>query len=124
VLRDIPYAAVMAAWDRSLFGVAPSLWPEPFGNVIHEGMSCGRAMIGTTPGGHADMIDHMKTGLLVPAGDVEALRTAMQQLIDDTPFRQRLGDAARAAAEQFSASVQLPRFERLYQAVLEQNKGV
>ena len=38
------------AWERSLFGVTPSLWPEPFGSVVHEAMSRGRAVIGTTPG--------------------------------------------------------------------------
>ena len=64
-----------------MFGVAPSLWPEPFGSVVHEGMSRGRALIGTTPGGHADMIEHGVTGLLVPAGDAAALREAMRSLI-------------------------------------------
>lgn len=124
VLKDIPHAAVMGAFERSLFGVAPSLWPEPFGNVIHEGMSCGRAMIGTTPGGHADMIEHEKTGLLVQAGDLDALTTAMQQLINDKEMRERLGGAARYAAEQFSASVMLPRFERLYHSILDSQKGM
>ena len=77
------YATVLAAWDRSLFGVMPSLWPEPFGSVVHEAMSRGTAVIGTTPGGHTDMIEHEQTGLLVALGDVPALRAAMQRLIDD-----------------------------------------
>jgi glycosyltransferase involved in cell wall biosynthesis len=118
VLHDLPHSAVMAIWQRSLFGVAPSRWPEPFGNVIHEGMSSGRAMIGTTPGGHADMIDDGVNGLLVQAGDPQALALAMRRLIDDEGLRQRLAQAAPAAAARFSAELMLPRFERLYERLL------
>jgi len=108
------YATVLAAWDRSLFGVMPSLWPEPFGSVVHEAMSRGRPVIGTTPGGHADMIDHEQTGLLVPAGDVEALRAAMQRLIDEPEFRQELGRRAARRAADFAAENVIPQFEAFY----------
>jgi len=118
VLHDVPHSAVMAMWERSLFGVAPSRWPEPFGNVIHEGMSSGRAMIGTQPGGHADMIEDGVNGLLVAAGDQAALAEAMRRLIADESLRQRLGQAAPAAAAQFAAPVMLPRFESLYERLL------
>ena len=124
VLHDVPHNAVMAIWQRSLFGVAPSRWPEPFGNVIHEGMSSGRAMIGTTPGGHADMIDDGVDGLLVEAGDPYALAQAMRRLIDDEGLRLRLAQAAPAAAERFSAEFMLPRFERLYERLVTGSPAV
>ena len=66
-----------------MFGVFPSKWPEPLATVVHEAMSSGRPVIGTTPGGHEDMIDDGETGFLVPGGDSEALATAMARLIDD-----------------------------------------
>lgn len=110
-------ATVLAAWDRSLFGVMPSLWPEPFGSVIHEAMSRGKAAIGTTPGGHEDMIDHGRTGLLVAPGDVDGLRNAMHQLIDDSERRERMGNHGREVADRFTASVTIPRFEELYRTV-------
>lgn len=109
-------ATVLAAWDRSLFGVMPSLWPEPFGSVIHEGMSRGKAVIGTTPGGHSDMIDDEVNGLLVPAADVDALRAAMRRLIFDAALRERLGSAAKLKAEQFTAAAVIPQFENLYRS--------
>ncbi len=62
----------MAAWDRAMFGVMPSLWPEPFGATVAEGMNRGKPVIGTTLGGHVDMIGE-DAGLLVPQGDVGAL---------------------------------------------------
>lgn len=118
VVQNLSHRAVMAVWERSLFGVLPSLWPEPFGSVVYEGMSRGKAVIGTIPGGHADMIVNRVSGLLVPLGDVDALERAMRELITDADLREQLGSAARERAKLFSADVAVPRFERLYREII------
>ncbi len=123
VLQNFPHDAVMAAWERCLFGVIPSLWPEPLGSVVYEGMSRGKAVIGTTPGGHVDMIAPGETGLLVPAGDVRALTQAMSDLIEQPELRERLGRAAKDRARLFTASVAVPQFERFYQLVIGRTTG-
>jgi glycosyltransferase involved in cell wall biosynthesis len=117
VLEDVPHAAVMAAWDRAMFGVMPSLIPEPFGLTVLEPMTRGRTVIGTRPGGHADIVD-ADSGLLVPQGDTEALARAMQELIGDPERRTALGRAARERAAAFDSSSVVPRFERLYEDVV------
>ena len=61
-----------------------------------KGMSRGKAVIGTTPGGHTDMIVDGVTGLLVPPGDVDALRAAMQTLLDDPELCVRFGRAGQS----------------------------
>jgi glycosyltransferase involved in cell wall biosynthesis len=122
VLKNFPHPAVMEAWQRCLFGVIPSLWPEPLDSVVYEGMSKGKAMIGATPGGHTDMIVPGQTGLLVPAGDVPALTAAMQRLIDDPRLCQRLGQAALERASAYTAGVAVAQFEELYQR-LTRRKG-
>lgn len=118
VLRNLPHAAVMAAWERSLFGVAPSVWPDPLPGVVREAMSKGKPMVATGVGGNLDMVAPEETGLLVPPGDVDALAAAMQRLVDDPALRERLGRAAVDAAARFTASAVLPRFEALYREVL------
>jgi glycosyltransferase involved in cell wall biosynthesis len=123
VLQNFPHDAVMDAWERSLFGVTPSLWAEPLGSVVYEGMSRGKAVIGTTPGGHADMIINGETGLLVPAGDIDALTEAMQSLLTHPEWREQLGRAARERARLFTASVVIPQFENLYQRVIDSSAG-
>jgi glycosyltransferase involved in cell wall biosynthesis len=110
---------VMAAWEGAMFGVIPSLWPEPLGSVVYEGMSRGKAVIGTTPGGHTDMIVDGSTGLLVPPGDVDALRAAMQTLLDDPQLCLRFGRAGQARARLFTAEVNVPRFEQLYRQLID-----
>jgi glycosyltransferase involved in cell wall biosynthesis len=117
VLTDVPHAAVMAAWDRALFGVMPSLWPEPFGATVAEAMNRGRPVIGTTLGGHVDMIGD-GAGLLVPQGDVVALAASMDELIRDAPRREEYGRVAKKRAENFAAGAVIPRFEQAYREVL------
>jgi glycosyltransferase involved in cell wall biosynthesis len=117
VLTDVPHPAVMAAWDRAMFGVMPSLWPEPYGATVAEAMNRGKPVIGTVPGGHVDMIGD-DAGLLVPSGDVPALAEAMQTLIGDPQLRERFGRNASERASSFAASAVLPRFERAYREVI------
>lgn len=119
VLQNFPHQAVMAAWERSSFGVLPSLWPEPLGSVVYEGMSKGKAVIGTTPGGHTDMIVDGETGFLIPAGDIDALITAMQKLIDNPELCRQLGRAGLERARSFRAEVAVPRFEEFYLRLIQ-----
>lgn len=118
VLAATNHATVMMAWRRALIAVAPSRLPEPFGNVVHEAMSCGKAVIGTRPGGHEDMIDSGRTGVLVPAGDEPALADAMRHLLDHPHERERIGRAAREESLRFSQDLILPAFEALYMGAL------
>jgi glycosyltransferase involved in cell wall biosynthesis len=117
ILTDVPHAAVMAAWDGAMFGVMPSLWPEPFGATVAEAMNRGRPVIGTKPGGHVDMIGE-RSDLLVPQGDVDALATAMEKLISEPALREEYGREASERARGFAASSVLPRFEQAYRDVI------
>jgi glycosyltransferase involved in cell wall biosynthesis len=114
VLTAWPHPAVMAAYERALFAVMPSRLPEPLGTVVHEAMSRGTPVIGTSHGGHPDMIIDGENGLLVPPGDVAKLVTAMERLLGDAALRTRMGEAARERALLFNASAALPRFAALY----------
>jgi glycosyltransferase involved in cell wall biosynthesis len=114
VIEDVPYPTVLAMWERAMFGAFPTRIPEALGNVVHEAMSKGRAVIGTRPGGHEDMIDDGENGLLVPAGDVGALRDAMARLIDDPALRERLGAAALERSRAYTPELVMPQMEALY----------
>jgi glycosyltransferase involved in cell wall biosynthesis len=123
VITDVPHATVMAIWERALFGVLPTKAPEALGNVVHEAMSKGRAMIGTRPGGQEDMIDDGVTGLLVPGGDAGALASAMSRLIEDRELRKRIEVNARERAQAFTAEVVMPQIERLYYKTVDSAMG-
>jgi glycosyltransferase involved in cell wall biosynthesis len=116
VIEGTTNATVLAAWDRALFGVAPSLLPEPFGIAVYEAMARGRTVIGTTPGGQAEMIIDGSTGLLVPPGDVDALAAAMLTLNIDASKRERLAAAASRQAASLGSDDLVDHIERVYQA--------
>jgi glycosyltransferase involved in cell wall biosynthesis len=101
----------------------PSLWPEPFGTVVCEVMSRGRPVIGTRPGGDADIIVDGETGFLVPRGDVPALMRAMRTLLEEDEVRTRMGEAAKVRAEAFTPAVSVPRIEQLYEEIVAANAG-
>lgn len=121
VLEDVPHATVMAMWERALFGVFPSKWPEPLATVVHEAMSRGRPVIATRPGGHEDMVEDGESGLVVPAGDPRALAAAMRRLLGDGALRERMGAVAQQRSRRFTRDAVVPRLERFYRETVERH---
>jgi glycosyltransferase involved in cell wall biosynthesis len=72
---------------------------EPWGLVVNEAFDQGVPVIATTAVGAAagGLVRNMETGLVVPAGDADALAGALRRLHDDPELRARLGAAGRAA---------------------------
>jgi glycosyltransferase involved in cell wall biosynthesis len=90
----------LGSWlQRAALVVVPSL-REGYGMVAREAMAHGRPVVATAVGGLVDAVEDGVTGLLVPPGDVRALRDALVELLGDPELRVRLGRtaAARAAA--------------------------
>jgi glycosyltransferase involved in cell wall biosynthesis/GT2 family glycosyltransferase len=114
VLTYLPHEAVMALWDRALFGISPSIAPEAFPTVVHEAMSRGKPVIGSRLGGYLDMIEDGRNGLLVPPDDADALEQAMSKLIEDDALRERLGAEAEESARAFTPEFVMPRIEQLF----------
>jgi glycosyltransferase involved in cell wall biosynthesis len=114
ILGSWPHAAVMEAYRRSGFSMLPSVCPETFGIVVIEEMSMGRPVIGSQIAGLADVINDGENGFLVPPGDADALAKAIQRLVDDPALRERLGRGALRRAQDFRASVIVPRIEAVY----------
>lgn len=64
--------------------------------VIPIAYTHGKPVIATTVGGLPDMVEHGRTGLLVPPRDVEQLAAAIIDLLRDRTLRQQMGQAGRA----------------------------
>ncbi len=92
---------------------------EGFGFTNVEAASFGLPVISSRLGAIAETVRHDETGLLAPAGDVDALTTAMDRLATDRDLAARLGAAGRRdflerfTLEGFRASV-----GRVYEAAL------
>jgi glycosyltransferase involved in cell wall biosynthesis len=113
-----PHELVIEALRRSLFTVAPSIWPEPFGLVALEAAAAGKPVIASDIGGLIDIVVDGETGILVPPGDRMALSQAMLKLIDDASLRERMGAAGIDRASHFSSAALVPRVEAAYERAL------
>jgi D-inositol-3-phosphate glycosyltransferase len=95
----------------------PSL-TESFGLVALEAMACGTPVVGTKVGGLQTLIEHGESGLLVPAGDYQALAEAIAQVLSDHRLRMHLAHGARDRAEHYSWRVVGDKVEALYARIL------
>ena len=84
-------------YERAGVVVVPSR-REGYGVVAREAMAYGRPVVATAVGGLLDAVEDDVTGLLVPPGDVDALREAITSLLGDGTRRARLGAAGRRRA--------------------------
>jgi len=89
VREDIPQ--VLAASDVL---VMPSI-VEGLPNAMLEGMAAGLPVVATDVGGHPEIIENGRNGLLVPPGDGEALVRALVRLGADPDLGREMGAAGR-----------------------------
>ncbi|MQS08167.1 glycosyltransferase family 4 protein, partial [Streptomyces alkaliphilus] len=90
---------------------------ETFCQTVQEAQASGVAVIAPAAGGPLDLVDHDRTGLLVPPGDAGALREAVAALRDDPARRARLASAGAAAVAGRS-------WEAIGDRLLEHYRGV
>jgi phosphatidylinositol alpha-mannosyltransferase len=97
---------------------APSLRGESFGVVLLEAMAAGAPIVASQIDGYQNVARAGQDALLVPPGDVRALRTALQRLLDEPSLRARLVGSGRERAEQFSMRRLAERYLELYERSL------
>ena len=85
---------------QALFLCMPSRY-EGWGIAAVEAQAAGKAVLGTRVSGLRDAVREGETGLLVEAGQPEALAGGMRQLLDQPELRQRLGRQGREWARRF-----------------------
>lgn len=110
--------------DLDIFALATHM--EAAGMAFAEAGAAGIPVIGTRVGGVPEMVDEGHSGLLVPVGDVAALRQAIVHLLEDADLRIRMGAAGRAFVcelGRFAPRAMAARMEAAYVDWLHERGG-
>lgn len=105
-------------YAEAVMAVIPSLY-EGFGLPAGEAMSCGIPVISSNGGALPEIVGD--AGIIVPAADSDALKTAIRDLLENPEKREELGKAARQRIlKEFSWDVAARQMTKYYMEVLEQ----
>lgn len=117
--------ALHAAYAAADVFVLPSVLDarqdtEGLGVVLLEAMNYSVPVIASEIGGITDIVQHERTGLLVPPADEEALASALLRVLGDDALAGRLGDEGRRLLrEKFSWDRIVDRWDAVYRRATE-----
>jgi glycosyltransferase involved in cell wall biosynthesis len=92
--------------------------------ALIEAMAAAKPVVATRVGGVADVVEHERTGLLVPPKQPDALADAILRLAADPAERSRMGAAGRqAVVGRFSAERLVDDIDKLYTEALVRKRS-
>ena len=111
-LRKLDIYVAVSRYDSESFGVA-----------IIEASSCGVPVIVSKKGGLPEVVIDGKTGIIVPAEDVESTAAALTELVSDPSRRKEMGAAGRQfVQEMYDWNRSLDIMETVYRQFVEKHQ--
>jgi glycosyltransferase involved in cell wall biosynthesis len=118
LLSGLPQYDLVALINAADLCVHPST-REGFGLAVVEEMACGKAVVAFNADSLPEIVDNGVDGLLVDPNNKEELTGALSDVIGDSEFAKRLGDAARRKVEgRFTWDRTASRLEQIYSHIL------
>ena len=99
-LGFVPQNELFGLYDKAAVVLLTSE-REGLPNVVLEAMARGKTVVSTPVGGIPAVIEDGKTGLLVPIGDADTTRAAVERALADPELRRRIGTAARERVREY-----------------------
>jgi glycosyltransferase involved in cell wall biosynthesis len=112
-LRLHPWGTASRLASADLFVATPGLGPDT--RPVLEAMAAGLPIVACRGEEAAGIVQHQRTGVLVPTGDVQALAFALLDLVQWPAHARALGASARAWVERHHRlDAMVAAYERLY----------
>jgi glycosyltransferase involved in cell wall biosynthesis len=97
--------------------IIPSIWPEPFGNVVLEAFSYGVPVVGSNTGGISELIKPNYNGFLFEPNDISALRNILLTLLEDKEKLKTLSFNAFKSAKAYEISKYVENLIKLFEGL-------
>ena len=95
-----------------------SITPEPFGQVVIEGMASGLPVVAAAAGGPAEVIEDGVNGFLTSPGEVKPLARVLRRLADDPELRDRIAAEGQKTSGNFTPERAAEEMVAIYEEIL------
>ncbi|WP_316365157.1 glycosyltransferase family 4 protein [Candidatus Thiodiazotropha sp. CDECU1] len=93
---------------------------EPLGGTLIEAMFCGLPVIAHNSGGNCEIITNMKTGILVGVAEPEYFVDAIEKIIDDSEFHDKLRkQSLKISPKRFDIKIKAEQLFNVYKSVIQ-----
>ena len=117
-LGQLSQPRLVDLYRRATALVVPSI-DEGLGLVAIEAQLCETPVVAYESGGLTETVQHDRTGILVPPGDLGALATALDSLLDAPERASEMGRAGRMVAlAGFAPESAARRYAGIYRSVV------
>jgi glycosyltransferase involved in cell wall biosynthesis len=89
----VPLEKVATMLRGARVAVISSRGFESFSYAALESLAAGRPVVATATGALPEIVEHERTGLVVPAADPRSMADAIDRLLSDRTYSERLGRA-------------------------------
>jgi glycosyltransferase involved in cell wall biosynthesis len=111
-LGPLDRAGVLTLFRAADASLITSTW-ENFPHTAVEALAVGTPVVATAVGGIPEIVRDGENGLLVPAGDEEALARALERVVAEDGLRERLAAAAAPSVEHLRTEEVYGRLEAI-----------
>ena len=96
---------------------------EAFGMALVEAMACGLAPVTTNTPGPLEIVTDKQDAIVIPSRDTEAIYRALDRLIGDRPYLEKLRHNAYQTAQKYSWEKIAQQTLAIYQEALYKREG-
>jgi glycosyltransferase involved in cell wall biosynthesis len=122
-LGQLSSAQVRRLMGQATALLVPSAWFEGLPMVVLEAFGCGLPVVASRIGSFPELIDHGRTGWLVPPEDRDAWRRTIEQIVQNPRQLREMRSSARAEYEsKYTGTHNVERLLAVYGHALESRR--